>query len=237
MRQYQRGEETHNHHESQHQYRVETQAHQRMSNADSTREPEARREASEPKSDPSGVVSKAHNSDPNPNTQLPPTAMFLLQQLLAAIADKGKATDIETEVNKGEKGTELKADVQESSAQGEARKNVDINNPPYWYRCSSRGHPKEECVAQLLCEVCDSNTYIKAHCPVYKKVVKSFAMTCGYAVDGLGFYYIPHSATPRNKGLSKSAVIKVIDGNLSAAQVMAEMERLVPGKGKWGGGG
>jgi hypothetical protein len=35
-------------------------------------------------------------------------------------------------------------------------------------------------------------------------------MTCGYAVDGLGFYYIPHSAVPRNKEVSKIVVIKVI---------------------------
>jgi hypothetical protein len=58
-------------------------------------------------------------------------------------------------------------------------------------------------------------------------------MPCGYAVDGLGFYYIPHSAAPRTKDLSKTAIIKVIEGTLSVAQVTAEMERLVPGKGKW----
>jgi hypothetical protein len=56
---------------------------------------------------------------------------------------------------------------------------------------------------------------------------------CGYEVDGLGFYYIPHSAVPRSKEMSRSAVIKVIQGTLNAAQVQPEMERLVPGKGNW----
>jgi hypothetical protein len=40
-------------------------------------------------------------------------------------------------------------------------------------------------------------------------------------VNGLGFYYIPHSAVLRNKEMSKLAVIKVIQGNLSAAQVQS----------------
>jgi hypothetical protein len=55
-------------------------------------------------------------------------------------------------------------------------------------------------------------------------------MTCGYVVDCLGFYYIPHSVVPRNKEVSKSAVIH---GNLNVTQVLAKMERLVPSKGKW----
>jgi hypothetical protein len=68
---------------------------------------------------------------------------------------------------------------------------------------------------------------------MYKKASKVYAMTCGYAVDGLGFYYIPHAATIRSKGDGKSAMIRVVEGCLNATQVTAEMERLVPGKGKW----
>jgi hypothetical protein len=47
------------------------------------------------------------------------------------------------------------------------------------------------------------------------------------------FVIVPHSVVPRNKEVSKSVVIKVIKGNLSVAQIQAEMERLVLGEGKW----
>jgi hypothetical protein len=57
-----------------------------------------------------------------------------------------------------------------------------------------------------------------------------------WVCSGLGFYYIPHSVVPRNKEASKTVVIKVIQGNLTVAQVQAEMERLVPGKGQVDGG-
>jgi hypothetical protein len=136
-------------------------------------------------------------------------------------------------MKRGESGAVAKVDVPESSAQGEARSNSEFGKPPYCYRCLSRGHQKEDYVAQLVCEICDSTSHVKARCPLHKKDVKSFAMTCGYAVDALGFYYIPHSVVPRNKEVSKSAVIKVIQENLSVAEVQAEMERQVLGKGKW----
>jgi hypothetical protein len=56
-------------------------------------------------------------------------------------------------MKKGELGAEAKVDVPESSTQGEARSITDFGKPPYCYKCLSRGHSKEECVAQLLCEI------------------------------------------------------------------------------------
>jgi hypothetical protein len=181
--------------------------------------------------------SKEIKVDKNPHlldmSQLPSAAMALLQQLLASLSDKAKATEVEPQMKKGASGAEAKQiDVPKSLAQCEARGNKDFSKPPYCYRCLSRGHAKD-CVAQLVCEVCDITSHVKARCPVHKKAVKSFAMTCSYAVDGLGFYYKPHSAVPRSKEQSKSAVIKVIHGSLNAAQVLEEMEDLVLGKGKW----
>jgi hypothetical protein len=58
-------------------------------------------------------------------------------------------------------------------------------------------------------------------------------MTCGYAVDGLGFYYIPHSAPIKPRAEAKTATICVIEGEMTAVQVKTEMERLVPGKTNW----
>jgi hypothetical protein len=78
---------------------------------------------------------------------------------------------------------------------------------------------------------------VRTRCPAYKKAIKSFAMTCGYAVDELGFYYIPHASSIKNRGDTKDAMIRVIEGNMTAPQVTAEMERLVPGKVKMGCGG
>jgi hypothetical protein len=154
-------------------------------------------------------------------SKLPPAAMALLHQLLAMIYDMGKALpEGEKEMNKGESGVVTKVDVPESSAQGEVRSNSEFGKPPYCYRCLSRGHPKEECDAQ----VCDSTSYVNARCPLHKKAVKSFAMTCAYGMDGLGFYYIPHSVYPGTKKCLKTAVIKVIQENLNAAQVQTEME-------------
>jgi hypothetical protein len=120
----------------------------------------------------------------------------------------------------------------ESSAQGEAR-GYNANNNPYCYRCLTRGHPKEECVAPLFCDICESTTHVKCRCPLLKKAKNMYAMTCGYAVDGLGFYYIPHSAAIGPRAESKTAIIRVVDGEMNAMQVKSEMERLVPGKMTW----
>jgi hypothetical protein len=66
-------------------------------------------------------------------------------------------------------------------------------NGPYCYRCLTQGHPKEEFSVELFCEICESVTYVRGCCPLLKKAKSTYALTCGYAVDGLGFYYIPNS--------------------------------------------
>jgi hypothetical protein len=104
---------------------------------------------------------------------------------------------------------------------------------PYYYRCLGRGHAKEECDVQLLCDICETSTHVRTRCPAYKKAIRSFALTCGYAVDGLCFYYIPHASSIKNRGDTKAALIRVIEGNMTAPQVTTEMERLVLGKVKW----
>jgi hypothetical protein len=112
-------------------------------------------------------------------SQLPPSAMLLQQQLLATRSDKGKAQEEEKEMNKSVLGAEVKLDVPESSAQDSAKSNAEIGEPSYCYRCLSRGHPKEECASQLVCEICDSTSHVKARCTLHTKTVKSFAMMCG----------------------------------------------------------
>jgi hypothetical protein len=56
-------------------------------------------------------------------TKLPPTAMALLEQLMATLSKKGKSPEGEQEIKISESGAVSKVDVPESSTQGEARGN------------------------------------------------------------------------------------------------------------------
>jgi hypothetical protein len=66
-----------------------------------------------------------------------------------------------------------------------------------------------------------------------KKAKSTYALTCGYAVDGLGFYYIPNSVVVWPRAVVKTALIGVVEGSMNALQVKLEMERLVPAKMTW----
>jgi hypothetical protein len=58
-------------------------------------------------------------------------------------------------------------------------------------------------------------------------------MTCRYAVDGLGFYYILHQVSSKTKCDQNAAVIRVVEGAMTGDQVALEMDRLVLGPMKW----
>ena len=62
---------------------------------------------------------------------------------------------------------------------------------------------------------------------------KPGALTCGYAFDGLGFYYIPHAPRQKNKDDSHSALVRVTSGSLSQEQIASELGRLVSTKWNW----
>jgi hypothetical protein len=64
-------------------------------------------------------------------------------------------------------------------------------------------------------------------------VDKLSALTCGYALDGLGFYYIPFEHKSKPKGEVTATVVKVTRGVLSEAQVISELQRMV--SSKWNG--
>jgi hypothetical protein len=66
-----------------------------------------------------------------------------------------------------------------------------------------------------------------------KKVKNLYAMTCGYAVYGLGFYYIPHSVSIKSRAEAKTSIICVVEGEMNVMHVKAEMERLLPAKTTW----
>jgi hypothetical protein len=59
------------------------------------------------------------------------------------------------------------------------------------------------------------------------------ASLCGYAVDGLGFYYIPLPAGQKVKHESNVALIHITKGVLTVMNVTSELDRLIPSKWKW----
>jgi hypothetical protein len=85
----------------------------------------------------------------------------------------------------------------------------------------------------LFCEICESVTHVKGRCPLLKKAKNTYALTCGYAVNDLGFYCIPNLVVVRPKLAAKMAMVRVVEGEMTASQVRAEMERLVPAKMSW----
>jgi hypothetical protein len=167
------------------------------------------------------------------------SAARLLKQLLASMVGKEMGRD---EVQASETGKaeekesarlpKKKIELVETSAQGKARASKGIIKP-YRHRCLSKGHAKEECVVVLTCDICSSQSHLKPRCSLQKKATKIFAMTCGYVVDGLGFYYIPHKASSRPKSDHNAVMIRVLEGTLSGEQVAMEMDRLVLGPSKW----
>jgi hypothetical protein len=36
----------------------------------------------------------------------------------------------------------------------------------------------------LYCDICESAAHVKGRCPLFKKAKTTYALTCGYAVDG-----------------------------------------------------
>ena len=64
------------------------------------------------------------------------------------------------------------------------------------------------------------------------------ALPCGYAIEGLGFYFIPvtenpKEKVPKEKVEEKSAVVHVLEGSITAEQLAVELEKLLLGKTKW----
>jgi hypothetical protein len=172
-------------------------------------------------------------------SSLPASVVELLRQLLGSMARKKKGLE-EAHAGKSGKAKELEsvkvveknAEMVESLGQGEARA-MKGNIKPYCHRCLAKGHVKEECAVVLVCDICSSQSHLKHRCPLQKKASKIFAMTSGYVVDGLGFYYIPHqSSSSRLRGDHNGAVIRVLEGFLLGDQVALEMDRLVLGPTK-----
>jgi len=64
--------------------------------------------------------------------------------------------------------------------------------------------------------------------------MQTTAIPCGYAVEGLGFYFILVAENPNMiNSDDKTAVVRVLEGFLTADQLAVELDKLLPGKNKW----
>jgi hypothetical protein len=186
-----------------------------------------------------GIGSQISNKASEDNAIIPANLMNLFQQFIDSMGNKeqnSKKGSQEEHQDNGENGKEAMErpakEMPESSTQGGARGH-NLVNAPYCYQCLNHGHPKEKCSVELFCEICESVTHVRGRCPLLKKAKNTYALTCGYVVDGLGFYYIPNSVAVRPKVPAKIAVVRVVEGDMTTLQVKAEMERLVPAKMTW----
>lgn len=164
------------------------------------------------------------------------TALALLKQaFVGKQAEPAKQAEVKEKVA-GEANLEKipkmsnPTDIPESSEQGASREGN--GKVPYCYRCLTKGHTMDGCKIELYCDICDGHAHNTDRCPRYR-AAKLFATPCGYAVDGLGFYYIPHTVTQKQKNESRTALVRVMEGTLTVDQMIAELTRLVSSKWQW----
>jgi hypothetical protein len=102
----------------------------------------------------------------------------------------------------------------------------------FCFRCKIKGHQLSECNIELFCEVCDIKTHLTSKCTVVR-TCKTFAVPCGYAVDGLGFYYIPQPTHVKSKQGSCVGKVTVVEGSMTEEQITSAMRRLVATEWDW----
>ncbi|TVU42498.1 hypothetical protein EJB05_08907, partial [Eragrostis curvula] len=100
------------------------------------------------------------------------------------------------------------------------------------------GEPSEEPATKkkkvLCCEICEEE-HLTPHCPLLFGP-KPSAVFCGLAGDGLGFFQIPSGGKLASKlptRVSATALIKIIQGKVTAELVKSELARMLPVKWDW----
>jgi hypothetical protein len=69
-------------------------------------------------------------------------------------------------------------------------------------------------------------------CPKFR-AAKRMAVPCGFVVEGLGFFHIPHEASAKMHTEARTTLISVTDGELSVEYVISELQRLIPSGWVW----
>jgi hypothetical protein len=137
--------------------------------------------------------------------------------------------------NQGTKQEPTIPEVFKSQKPGKAkideRCSGDVSKP-FCFRCYKPGHGELECRAKLYCDICASSEHLTGRCPILKQP-RLMAHPCGYDVNGLGFYHIPHAPINTGKAINTSALVTVQGGVLSIPRLVAELSRLILEKWNW----
>jgi hypothetical protein len=146
-------------------------------------------------------------------------------------AREGKGKEVmEAQPKEQQPNQVAKFDGPESSKQAEGR--GLSGKVPYCYRCKTKSHAIEECHATMFCDICTSHDHVSVRCPKFR-ATKLAAVPCGYAMEGLNFFHLPHEISQRKQNEARTALIRVFDENLSVHNVISELERPIPGPWKW----
>jgi len=103
--------------------------------------------------------------------------------------------------------------------------------PKFCFRCFSKGHATAECQATVFCEICESSEHVKQKCPI-TKAAKNVVQWVGHALDGNGFFHIPHAPFKGDTD-KKTAKITVDGGVLSIEQLTEELQNRIPCPSTW----
>jgi hypothetical protein len=122
-------------------------------------------------------------------------------------------------------------DGAESSRQAATRREGS-GKSPYCFRCMTKGHAIEDYHANMFCDICESQDHLRVWCPKFR-AIKDVAVPCGFAVEGLGFFHIPHESSAKQLTKARSTLISVTDGVLTVENVITELQRLILGGWVW----
>jgi hypothetical protein len=142
------------------------------------------------------------------NFFIPEQAVVLLQRAFEAMkepVDRDKQLAVEPRKNKGKEMLDSDPSEQsfkpaaalegpESSKQAEVRGNS--GKIPYCYQCKTKGHAVEVYHALMYCDICASHDHVHPRCPKFR-ATKLAAVSCRYAVEGLGFFHVSFESSPR----------------------------------------
>lgn len=96
----------------------------------------------------------------------------------------------------------------------------------------NKNHMMAECSTHLYCDICDAHDEHMNHRCLVLKMPKPVVHAVGFAVEGLGFYHIPHPPLSEKRD-AKTALIKVVGRSLSSVQLVTQLQEVVPGRWKW----
>lgn len=99
-------------------------------------------------------------------------------------------------------------------------------------RCCQKGHAAANCSTVIYCDICDSHEHVNHRCHILKQP-RPVAHAVGYALEGLGFYHIPHPPLLKGKKENRTALISCTGGQLTKEQMPAHLRKLFPVKWKW----